>query len=66
MKKWEYKTLVVEVEQLEEQLPELGAQGWELVGMVTVPIKHEKGGEGETVIQWETHAYRLVFKRRQQ
>jgi hypothetical protein len=60
---WEYKTLVVDVDPLEERLSGLGAQGWELVGMVTVPIKHEKG-EGATVIQWETQAYRLVFKRR--
>ncbi len=65
MEKWDYKTMVTDGAELETLLSELGEQGWELVAMAPVAIKHEKS-EGDTVTVWETTEYRLVFKCRPQ
>jgi len=65
MKKWEYKIITIKIEgwvdkkidsQAEQQLNELGNEGWELVG--NAPIGGGIGGWGA-----ETSSFSFIFKR---
>jgi hypothetical protein len=70
MEKWEHLMFKATGTELEQRLPQLGEQGWEMVSMVPFGyewenLTHPYGPSGPTwVDKWQVQGYRVVFKRR--
>ena len=73
METWEYLTFLASGPELEAQLPQLGDEGWELVGFALAAqgasSVHKQYGWWQWfwyVDKWNATQYRAVFKRRKQ